>query len=159
MRGGAMIALKTILFPTDFSDFSLHALDYAVSFSLEYGSRIVLLHVVDIFLTDPAYFAPYAPDRKDFEDFEKRAKERLEEIAGAKVPAGVPVEAVVTQGRAFAEIVRMARERKADLIVIATHGRSGLSHAMFGSTAEKVIRKAPCPVLSVKYPGHDFILP
>ena len=65
----------------------------------------------------------------------------------------------MTQGRAFAEIVRMARERKADLIVIATHGRSGLSHAMFGSTAEKVIRKAPCPVLSVKYPGHDFILP
>lgn len=154
-----MIALKSILFPTDFSDFSLYALDYAVSFAQQYGSKLILMHVVDVFLTDPAYFAPYVPDRRVFEDFEKNSRNRLGEIAKTKVPAGIPVESLVTQGRAFVEIVRAARERAVDLIVIATHGRSGLSHAMFGSTAERVVRKAPCPVLSIRHPEHEFVMP
>jgi nucleotide-binding universal stress UspA family protein len=154
-----MIALKTILFPTDFSDFSLYALDYAASFARQYGAKLVLMHVVDVFLTDPAYFAPYVPDRRMFVDFEKKSRERLEEIAKTKVPAGIPVEIVVKQGRAFVEIVREAREREVDLVVIATHGRTGLSHAMFGSTAEKVVRKAPCPVLSIRHPEHEFVMP
>jgi len=154
-----MIALKTILFPTDFSDFSLYALDYAVSFARQYGAKLVLMHVVDVFLSDPAYFAPYVPDRRMFGDFEKKSRERLDEIVKTKVPDGIPVEIVVKQGRPFVEIVREAREREVDLVVIATHGRTGLSHAMFGSTAEKVVRKAPCPVLSIKHPEHEFVMP
>ncbi|MEI6632278.1 MAG: universal stress protein [Chlamydiota bacterium] len=154
-----MIALKTILFPTDFSDFSFYALDYAVSFARQYGAKLVLMHVVDVFLSDPAYFAPYIPDRSMFGDFEKKSRERLDEIAKTKVPGGIPVEIVVKQGRPFVEIVREARGREVDLVVIATHGRTGLSHAMFGSTAEKVVRKAPCPVLSIKHPEHEFVMP
>lgn len=154
-----MIALKTVMFPTDYSDLSLYAFDYAVSFARQFGARLVLMHVVDVFLSDPAYFAPYVPDRGMFEDFEKKSRERLEEIAKTRVPAGVPVEIVVKQGRAFVEIIREAREREIDLIVIATHGRSGLSHAMFGSTAERVVRKAPCPVLSIRHPEHEFVMP
>jgi len=154
-----MITLKTILFPTDFSDFSLYALDYAVSFARQYGAKLVLMHGVDVFLSDPAYFAPYVPDRRMFGDFENKSRERLDEIAKTKVPDGIPVEIVVKQGRPFVEIVREARERKVDLVVIATHGRTGLSHAMFGSTAEKVVRKAPCPVLSIKHPEHEFVMP
>jgi nucleotide-binding universal stress UspA family protein len=154
-----MIALKTILFPTDFSDISLYALDYAVSFARQYGAKLVLMHVVDVFLSDPAYFAPYVPVEGMQEDFEKRSRERLGEIAATKVPGGIPVELVVTQGRAFVEVVREAKRREVDLIVLSTHGRTGLGHAMFGSTAEKIVRKAPCPVLSIKHPEHEFVMP
>ncbi|MDD5557403.1 MAG: universal stress protein [bacterium] len=154
-----MIRINTIMCPTDFSDFSLHALDYAASFAGQYGARLILLHVVDIFLHDPAYFAPYVPDRAMFTGYEANARARLEEIAAARVPKGIETETIIREGRAFLEIVSAARERKVDMIVIATHGRSGLSHAMFGSTAEKVVRKAPCPVLSIKHPEHEFIMP
>ena len=154
-----MIVLKSILFPTDFSEFSLYALDYATSFARQYGAKLVLLHVVDLFLSDPAYFAPYVPTESMSEDFRKRARERLEEIAKTKLPGGISTEIVVVQGRPFVEIVREARERRVDLIVLSTHGRTGLSHAMFGSTAEKVVRKAPCPVLSIRHPEHEFVMP
>lgn len=154
-----MISIKKVLCPTDFSDFSMHALTYAVSFAQQYKAKLLLLHVVDVFLHDPAYFAPYAPDGSAFEDFEKKAMARLEEICKKSIPAAVEAEPVVRVGRAFVEIVRAAREMEADLIVIATHGRTGLSHAMFGSTAERVVRKASCPVLSVKHPEHEFVMP
>jgi nucleotide-binding universal stress UspA family protein len=154
-----MIAIEKIVCPLDFSDFSLHALEYAINFAQQFKAKLLLLHVVDVFLYDPAYFAPYVPDKAMFTGYEQKARTRLEEIAAAKVPQGVDTELVVKDGRAFAEIVKVAREAKADMIVISTHGRTGLSHAMFGSTAEKVVRKAPCPVLSIKHPEHDFIMP
>ena len=154
-----MISIKKILCPADFSDFSMHALTYAVSLAQQYGSKLLLLHVVDVFMHDPAYFAPYAPDRSMFEDFEKKARTRLEEICKENIPAAITAEPIVRVGRAFVEIVRAAREMEVDLIVIATHGRTGLSHAMFGSTAEKVVRKASCPVLSFKHPDHEFVMP
>lgn len=154
-----MIALKTILFPTDFSDYSMYALEYAVGFARQFRSRLVIMHVVDIFLYDPAYFAPYVPDQRAFDDFEKRARERIAEIAREKIPPGIEVETVVKQGRPFAEIVREARERGVDLIVTATHGRTGITHVLFGSNAEKIVRHAPCPVLSIKHPEHEFVMP
>jgi nucleotide-binding universal stress UspA family protein len=154
-----MITIKKILWPTDFSDFSFYALNYAVSFAKQCKAKLLILHVVDVFLHDPAYFAPYVPDRSMFDDFEKKAQARLEEVVRKRIPAGIETEAIVRAGRAFAEIVRAAKEKEADMIVIATHGRSGLSHAMFGSTAEKVVRKAPCPVLSIKHPEHEFVMP
>ncbi len=154
-----MITLKTILFPTDFSDFSLFSLDYAASFAQRYGAKLVFLHVVDLFLSDPAYFAPYVPTEAMFEEIREKSRARLEEIAATRVPGGIPTDIAVVQGRPFVEIVREAKERRADLIVLSTHGRTGLSHAMFGSTAEKVVRKAPCPVLSVRRPGHGFTMP
>jgi nucleotide-binding universal stress UspA family protein len=155
----AKIRLNKILCPTDFSDFSLYALDYALSFAEQYKAKLLLLHVVDVFLHDPAYFAPYVPDRTMFSGYEENAHSRLKEIVEQKVPAGIETEILVKEGRAFVEIVRVAKEQKVDIIVMGTHGRTGLSHAMFGSTAEKVVRKAPCPVLSIKHPEHDFIMP
>jgi nucleotide-binding universal stress UspA family protein len=154
-----MITIRKILCPTDFSDFSLYALNYAVSFAKQYKAKLLMLHVVDVFLHDPAYFAPYVPDRSTFVDFEKKAKMRLEGIVKESIPSGIETEVMVRAGRAFVEIVRVAKEKEADMIVIATHGRTGLSHAMFGSTAEKVVRKAPCPVLSIKHPEHEFVMP
>ncbi|MCX6355981.1 MAG: universal stress protein [Candidatus Aureabacteria bacterium] len=153
------IRIRTIVCPTDFSEFSLYALDYAVSFAQQYGAKLLLLHVVDIFLHDPAYFAPYVLDRSVLKDYAKNAQEKLADIAKKRIPKRIAKEVVMREGRAFVEIVRAAREKSADMIVIATHGRSGVSHAMFGSTAEKVVRKAPCPVLSIKHPEHEFVMP
>lgn len=153
------VKIKTILCPTDFSDFSLYALDYAVSFAEQFKAKLLLMHVVDLFLHDPAYFAPYVPDRSIFAGYEKSAHARLKELVAKRVPKGMAAEILLKEGRAFVEIVRAAREREVDMIVIATHGRAGLSHAMFGSTAEKVVRKAPCPVLSIKHPEHEFVMP
>ncbi len=154
-----MIKLKKILCPTDFSDYSLYALDYAIGFAKLYKAKLLLLHVVDIFLHDPAYFAPYVPDRAMFTGYEENAQARLKELVKKKVPKGIETEVIVKEGRAFVEIVRTAKKKKADMIVIATHGRTGLSHVMFGSTAEKVVRKSPCPVLSIRHPEHEFIMP
>ena len=154
-----MITIKKILWPTDFSDFSFYALNYAVSFAKQYKAKLLILHVVDVFIHDPAYLGPDVPDRSMFDDFEKKAQARLEEVVRKRIPAGIETEAIVRAGRAFAEIVRAAKEKEADMIVIATHGRTGLSHTMFGSTAEKVVRKAPCPVLSIKHPEHEFVMP
>lgn len=154
-----MITIKKILCPTDFSDFSLYAITYAVSFARQYKAKLLLLHVLDVFLHDPAYVVPYVADRSIFEDFEKKARARLEELGKKNVPAGMDTELIVRAGRAFVEIIRAAREKEVDMIVIATHGRTGLSHAMFGSTAERVVRKAPCPVLSIKHPEHEFVMP
>jgi nucleotide-binding universal stress UspA family protein len=154
-----MIRIKKILCPTDFSEYSLYALTYAAGFAQQYGAKLILLHVVDVFLHDPAYFAPYVPDRAMFTGYEKDALEKLEGVVKEKVPEGVQTECIVKEGRAFVEIVKSAREKEIDMIVISTHGRTGISHAMFGSTAERVVRKAPCPVLSVKHPEHDFLMP
>ena len=77
----------------------------------------------------------------------------------ADVRAGLDVEHVILRGMPFLEIIRYAKANEVDLIVIGTHGRSGMEHIIFGSTAEKVVRKAPCPVLSVKPAQHAFVMP
>jgi len=72
---------------------------------------------------------------------------------------GIEKESIIRRGVPFVEILTAAGELKVDLITIATHGRTGLQQVLFGSTAEKVVRKAPCPVLSIRHPEHDFVMP
>jgi phosphomannomutase len=152
--------IRRILFPTDFSDYSLNALDYAIGLAEDYSAEVHLLHVVPT----PDWtvqFEQVAPvlDVEFFEEMEHSAREQMEEIAGQKVRERITVTTAVRRGTAFLEIVRYAKEEEMDLIVIATHGRTGLKHALFGSVAEKVVRKAPCPVLSIRPEGHDFTMP
>ena len=155
-----MIKIDKILFPTDFSDHSNHAFTYALSFAKEYRAKLVLLHVVeDVQYLANAYMfdVPMMPSYSDME--ESRSKELDEFIEREVADSGVNVEKSIRHGRPFVEIIQAAREEEADLIVIATHGRGGLEHVLFGSTAEKVVRKAPCPVLSIRMPGTDFKMP
>ncbi len=154
-----MIAMSKILLPVDFSKFSLYALKYAVSLAKEFKAKLYVMHVVDVYLHDPAYFTPFISDRPVKEDYAEKARSHIDENILPQVPRGIETEVVVRDGKPFVEIVRFAREEAVDLIVIATHGRTGLSHAMMGSVAEKVVRKAPCPVLSVRHPEHDFVMP
>jgi nucleotide-binding universal stress UspA family protein len=92
---------------------------------------------------------------------QREAEDRklLDEFIPPELKKGITVETIHRVGIPFMEIIKAAREKEADLIVIATHGKSGLSHILFGSVAEKVVRKAPCPVLSIRHPEHEFIMP
>ena len=155
-----MIQMKTILHPTDFSESSKYAMTYAISFAEEFQAKLVLLHVIEE-ISSALYFdmlqAP--PLTQLMVDIEKRARQSLDEILPADLRGKLPAEYVIRRGVPFVEILRCAEQIKADMIVLGTHGRTGLKHALFGSVAEKVVRKASCPVLSVRHPELRFEMP
>ena len=90
---------------------------------------------------------------------QEEARRRLKTFVPAEEAQGLDWETVIRQGEPFLEVIRFAKEQDVDLIVIGTHGRSGFEHIVFGSTAEKVVRKAPCPVLSVRPEQREFVMP
>ena len=139
---------RNILCPVDFDANSPVALEFAGRVAQESGGRIFLLHVV------PWAVATAPIDASEvLAELKQSATVRLRRLAEETLDARVPVEVVVTvAGDAGAEIVRTAKEWKADIIVMATHGRKGLSHLILGSSAERVVREAPCPVLTLRAP-------
>jgi nucleotide-binding universal stress UspA family protein len=153
-----MITLKRILVPTDFSDFSKQAARYGCELAARFESNIDLLHVIELpVMAMPSPGAPL-PDEL-IAGAETHAKEEIERWLTPEMRAGLDISHHVCRGAPFLEIVRFALENNSDLIVIGTHGRTGLVHALIGSVAEKVVRKAPCPVLSVRPEGHQFVMP
>lgn len=159
-RGMRMIKMNRILFPTDFSDFSKYAASFAISFACDYGAKLYAFHVVEMAHEIREAIGVDAPR---MEEVQSRANElAVEEIKAASTPElfeKLDYEVVCTRGKPFAEIVAFAREKEIDMIVMGTHGRSALVAAMMGSTAEKVVRKAHCPVFTVRLPGHRFVMP
>lgn len=141
------IKIERILLPTDFSDCAKHALMYALSFATEYDARLVILHVVPQLNLPPELETSAAPL---YEDMEKNAREKISRLVPKRFLEKIKVENVVVRGVPFLEIIKAAKKYKADLITIATHGRTGLQHAIFGSVAENVVRQAPCPVFIVR---------
>jgi nucleotide-binding universal stress UspA family protein len=100
------------------------------------------------------------PMMPSFADMEQTRLKEMQEFIDQEVSdPNVKIEKIIRHGRPFIEILAVAREENVDLIVTATHGRGGLEHVLFGSVAEKVVRKAPCPVLSIRLPGHEFSIP
>ena len=155
-----MIKLKKILYPTDFSESSLEALKYAVGFARDFKARLVLMHVVNekIFSEGLSLARAAAPEALE-QEMVAEADLQLKALIPADERRGLDWEMVILKGMPFLEIIRYAKVNDVDLIVIGTHGRSGMEHIIFGSTAEKVVRKAPCPVLSVKPAQHTFVMP
>lgn len=155
-----MIDLKRILVPTDFSEFSQHALTYAVAFAEKFGAELHLMHVVqDIGLLVPDLVTAAPPMLPSVDQMTTAARTALDRIAQEHKLELLPLHKHVSQGAPFYEIIRLAREANIDLIVMGTHGRSGLRHVLMGSVSEKVVRKAPCPVLTVRHPEHEFVHP
>ncbi len=151
--------IKTILFPTDFSNGARAAMDYALSLSKDYGAKLILLYVIqDISIAE--WYIPSSISAADLvEDMQKSAGKEMEkwgQEAAAKVK---DVETMIVRGIPFVEIIKTAKDRNADIIVIGTHGRTGIDHMLFGSTAEKVVRKSHCPVLTVRIAGKEFKMP
>jgi universal stress protein A len=153
----AHIQIKSILAPVDFSNQSMKAVHYALSFAEQYGARIILLNVVE-----PAVYPSelgYIPSEIEalHENVMTGARERLQSLVRDQLPRGIPVEQQIRVGSPYLEITAAARELDVDLIVVATHGYTGLKHVFLGSTAERVIRHASCPVLTVREREHDFV--
>ncbi len=151
-----MIRLETILVPIDFSAHANQALKYACALAVKFHAHLHLLNVVQPLAVD----IPYAGAMSDeLLHPETSAKEQLDQIEVPQADDVNGIEREVRSGPPFVEIVRYAKEKSIDLIVMGTHGRSGLTHALLGSVAEKVVRKASCPVLTVRLEGHQFIMP
>ncbi|HRI12623.1 MAG TPA: universal stress protein [Verrucomicrobiota bacterium] len=144
-----LLPIKSILVPIDFSPPSKQALDYAVSFAKQFQAKLTLLHVFEPIATPD--FAASFPLVREYDELMASAKRELDRLAKT---AGIPAETVaateVRFGRSFHEIADAARALKIDLIIISTHGYTGLKHALLGSTTERVVRHAPCPVLVVR---------
>jgi universal stress protein A len=150
------IAIKRILAPTDFSPASKKALKYALRFARDYGSELTVLHVVEAATSSSFEDVPEAPafSKAKMADAEGRLRTLVRSFPGARVPAIRPA---IRMGVAAHEIVEVAKELDADLIVIATRGYTGWERLVIGSTAALVARAAPCPVLVVREKEHDFV--
>lgn len=147
VRGGMHFPIRRILTPTDFSDHSERATVYAAALARELKADLVFLHVVET----PTYGVPFAapPPSSVGIEFHRIARDTLETAAKLLRENGMKVDVVVAEGTPHSAIVDIARKEQANLIVMATHGRTGLARALIGSVAEKVVRTSPIPVLTV----------
>ena len=155
-----MISLKRILAPTDFSDYSKSGVDYACSLAEQFDAELHLLYVLqDMVAMVPEPGMAFPPPGDYLEELKESAENALQELLGPDSAADLSVVRTTRHGPPFLEIIRYAKEKDIDLIVMGTHGRSGLAHVVLGSVAEKVVRKAPCPVLTVRPTDHKFAMP
>jgi nucleotide-binding universal stress UspA family protein len=153
-----MINLKRILVPTDFSNYSQSALRYGAAFADKFGAELYLLHVFqDLAVSQPEAVTVGSPIVAPLEQFMAAAQTSLERLIQASNLSGLQVHPEVRAGAPFDEIVQFATDKDIDLIVMGTHGRGWLAHVLLGSVTEKVVRKAPCPVLTVRHPEHEFV--
>src|SRR5262245_44490886 len=155
-----MITLKNVLVATDFGEASDAALTYGRALAERFGARLHVLHVAqNIYLNafGSENFAAIAPSLQ--KELEETARKELDERLIDSDGSGPPTTGVVltSNSPAFA-IVDYAREHSIDLVVVGTHGRGALTHFLMGSVAERVVRLAPCPVMTIKHPEHDFVL-
>ncbi len=148
-----MNAFRTLLVTTDFSATSRSAIPLAHALAEKFGAKIVVVYVQEDVM--PPFVGEYAQTsiQTILDDQREQLRQELEKFAATEFGSGLQVESVVTTGIPHAEIVRLATERSADLIIMATHGRGFIGHALFGSTTERVLRRAPCPVLTVRGQG------
>jgi len=158
-----MPSIKSILYPTDFSEHSQAALFLALDLTQHYGAELHCLHAVDVehgFLMKGSYVSPVRTEPIDNQRLCDAAHRQMREFLNQHC-AGVSdsLRQVVVLGKPFERIIRHARQEEIDLIVIGTHGHSALASMLLGSVAEKVIRKAPCAVLSVRHREHKFEMP
>jgi nucleotide-binding universal stress UspA family protein len=147
-RGNKMIGIKKILCPIDYSESSLEALKYAIHFALRDSGKLYLMHVIDIRSLEQ--YAPFQAAIKPESEMITQMREELWAKVPEEVRKKVEMEAIVTVGIPLVEILLAAKEKGVDMIVMGTHGRTGLAHVIMGSVAENVVRRAPCPVLTVR---------
>jgi universal stress protein A len=147
-----MIAIERILAPTDFSPPAQAAFGYAVALAERFNAALHVLHVLE----DPLIYVPTTEGYAALPDFreamEKDAREHLEQLLTPPQRQQLRAELVMVWGRPFVEIIRYAETHRMDLIVMGTHGRGMIAQLLMGSVAKKVVRKAPCPVLTVRPP-------
>jgi universal stress protein A len=155
-----MIELKRILFPTDFSECGRAAEKYAQALSERFAAELHILHVLgDVAMMMPEPGSALSLPQNYLLEMKQEAERALDKILPEATKAGLSVVRATRMGNAYVEIVKYAEERSIDLIVVGTHGRGALMHMLLGSVAEKVVRKSPCPVLTVRPAGLQFVTP
>ena len=155
------IGIKKILCPTDFSENSEHAMKYALTLAMLSQAELELFHVVEP-ITYPQSTELFEPVLDEVELTMKMGaafQKQLEDQVATLKEEYPKIEGKIVTGNTFLEIIQVARDENVDMIVMGTHGRTGLAHVLIGSVAERVVREAPCPVLTVKHPEHEFIKP
>ncbi len=150
--------IKKILVTTDFSGNSQVAFPKAIVLARKFDASILLLHVIQPVITPSEYTWGVQPVEVQ-KEHENNCHQALEKQIKKYFPDDLRVTSRLVHGLPFKEIIETCRQEKADLIVLATHGLTGLNHIIFGSTAEKVVRKSVCPVLVVRDPSHKYELP
>ncbi|MBA4250305.1 MAG: universal stress protein [Chlorobiaceae bacterium] len=150
------LTIKKIIVPVDFSDFSKSALKYSVQFAKNFSSELIITYVIEPIIYPPDFSMGQIALPSVNLQMDERAKEELEKLVKIEIGEEVPVRIVIRTGKPFVEIIELAREEEADLIIISSHGHSGVEYILFGSTADKVVRKAPCPVLTLRDPLKGF---
>ncbi len=155
-----MDTIKKILVPVDFSENSRIALDWAMAFADKLDANLILFHAFEM---PEVMKAPVQRHGLLNKDMIGRANEEvvkeLQAFADKYDEDRITVAPEIGEGKPFVEIIKAAKNYHADLIVMGTHGRTGLQSMLIGSVAEKVVRKAPCPVLTVKHPDYTFEMP
>ena len=153
------IRLQKILLPTDFSKYSTAATQYACELATKFAAELHVLHTLELHLTSTPEFGLGLAIPKYINECRAAAEKSLAGVLDPKWSAGRKVIQAVIEGSPKVAIIRYAREHDIDLIVLATHGRTGFPHVIMGSVAENVVRTAPCPVLTVRPEGHQFVMP
>lgn len=146
--------LKKVLVPVDFSECSLKALQYAVAFATQFDAELVLIHVVESYLVVPEMGAVDVALIQ--EQMRTGAKEELEKLC-KRIDLEHTPKAELRMGNPASEVVQAAKDLEVDLVVVSTHGRTGLAHVFLGSVAESIVRHATCPVLVVRENEHEFV--
>ena len=154
-----MLRLQRILCPTDFSEFSAKAYDYAYSLGRRYGAKVFVEHVIQPMTYAYPYYAFPDSVTELYSDLSKHAEEQLQELVKTHSWNGVQSYVAVQTGPVPESILSFAEKNAVDLIVMGTHGRRGLNRVTMGSVTGNVLRRARCPVLAVRSPLHDFVHP
>lgn len=142
--------IKKILFPTDFSQSSISALNYAVDLAKNYGAKLYMMHVIYDIATSSGTYVPHISMTSMYEELEASARKEMDRFGVDERKDLKDIEYSIIRGIPYEEILKFAGNEKVDMIVIGTHGRKGLDRMLFGSTAERVVRNAACPVLTVR---------
>lgn len=152
-----MYPFRNILFPTDFTAHARAALKYAAAFARSGGGRIILFSVQSAKVPENLLTLPERIFQEQENNWLLQLRAQVRELLADPLVEGIEVEPVIVEGDPAPEIARAVREFEIDLVTVVTHGRKGLSRALWGSTAEEIIAEAPCPVLTIRPPQHDFV--
>src|SRR5687767_7398756 len=152
-----MFPFRNILFPTDFTPHARAALKYAAAFARSGGGRVVLFSVQNTQVPLNVLSLPERVLEEQENVWLLQLRTEVRDLLADPLFAGLEVEPVIVVGEPASEIGRAVREYEIDLVTVVTHGRKGLARALWGSTAEEIIAEAPCPVLTIRPPQHDFV--
>ncbi len=139
-----------ILFANDFSENSEHAFDYALTLAKQFNSRLTIIHVINEPVDLRGFYVPHISFEKLEKEIEEGAEKMMQKFCRTKIKDYTNFETLIVAGIPYEEILKKAEEGQVSLIVLGTQGRKGIDHFLFGSTAERVVRNARCPVMTVR---------